>query len=385
MSKRLKFAFWGASTLIVGSVLTGCSSTAPVAAKWPAWEGFKSAYLSDDGRVIDRSQEDLRTVSEGQAYAMFFALVAADRAAFDDLLTWTENNLSDGDIGKTLPAWQWGKKADGWGVIDSNSASDADLWIAYALLEASRVWCEPAYARKARALGNLILKHETLEVSGLGLSVLPGKQGFVRNDGAVKLNPSYVPSFLMARLANAWADEGRWSYIYLASQRLLLDTGRTGSYPDWVLYNNGELSLPADEQRGDYDAIRTYLWIGMNSPQDPLNKVLIAQLQPAIQTLISRKHMPEWFEPFQNTVAPNRGPRGFQVSAAPLLKAAGHGGLAEQFMSNSLTNADKALWLDYGYYNGALNLFGTGFMENRYQFNALGELLLNGNEVKACE
>ena len=83
--------------------------------------------------MIDRSQEDLRTVSEGQSYALFFALVAQDQKAFDAILNWTENNLSAGDMGKQLPAWIWGKKGESWGVIDANSASDAHLWIAYAL------------------------------------------------------------------------------------------------------------------------------------------------------------------------------------------------------------------------------------------------------------
>ena len=42
------------------------------------------------GRVIDLSQEDKRSTSEGQAYAMFFALVANDQAMFDRLLGWTK-------------------------------------------------------------------------------------------------------------------------------------------------------------------------------------------------------------------------------------------------------------------------------------------------------
>ncbi|KAG1316525.1 hypothetical protein G6F63_016033 [Rhizopus arrhizus] len=36
-----------------------------------------------------------------------------------------------------LPAWLWGREAKGgWQVLDSNPASDSDLWLAYALLEA---------------------------------------------------------------------------------------------------------------------------------------------------------------------------------------------------------------------------------------------------------
>ena len=361
---------------------TACSATPAQA--WSAWDGFKSAFVSDDGRVIDRSQEDLRTVSEGQSYALFFALVAQDKKAFDAVLQWTENNLSEGDLGKKLPAWIWGKKGESWGVIDANSASDADLWIAYALLEASRVWCNPNYADKARALGDLILNQESMEVSGLGLSILPGHTGFVLDNGAVKLNPSYLPPFMMARFANAWADDTRWAQVYLASQKLLLDTGRTGQYPDWVLYNNGEMSLPEDEQRGDYDAIRTYLWIAMSSESDPTTAPLLRQLSPLTALLLKRQNMPEWFEPQSGKFSATRGPAGFQAAMAPLLQTMGMPELAKKFHAQSLKTPNKESWLKYGYYNGALSLFAQGYMDKFYRFNSLGELLPRGKEVKSC-
>lgn len=370
------------STLLLAST-AACSASPPTG--WPAWEGFKAAFVSEDGRVIDRSQQDLRTVSEGQSYALFFALVAQDKKAFDSLLNWTENNLSAGDMGKQLPAWIWGKQGDAWGVIDSNSASDADLWIAYALLEASRVWCQPAYADKARALGNLILSKESIDVNGLGLSILPGHTGFVQEDGAIKLNPSYLPPFMMARFANAWADDARWAQVYLASQQLLLQTGATGSYPDWVLYNNGQMSLPADEQRGDYDAIRTYMWIGMSHNGDPVTNAMLKQLSPTVGVLLKRQSMPEWFEPLGNNMASQAGPPGFQVAMAPFLQAAGLPDQAKKFNAKSLKKSDKESWLAYGYYNGALSLFGQGYMDNLYRFNSTGELLLRGKKVESCE
>lgn len=371
----------GIGTMLLATTVA-CSATP--SQSWPAWNGFKSAFVSDDGRVIDRSQEDLRTVSEGQSYGLFFALVAQDRKAFDAILEWTENNLSAGDLGKRLPAWIWGKQGDSWGVIDANSASDADLWIAYALLEASRVWCIPDYADKARALGELILSKESIEVSGLGLSILPGHTGFVLDNGAVKLNPSYVPPFMMARFASAWADDTRWAQAYLASQKLLLDTGKTGSYPDWVLYNNGEMSLPEDEQRGDYDAIRNYLWIAMSSENDPTTEALLKQLSPLAALLLKRQNMPEWFEPLGEKFSVDRGPAGFQAAMAPFLQAIGMPELAKKFHTHSLKNSNREAWLKYGYYNGALSLFAQGYMDRLYEFNSLGELLLRGKEAKSC-
>src|SRR5262245_44672844 len=75
---------------------------------WPrVWAAYTSWFMDGQIRVIDRDSGD-RTTSEGQAYAMFFTLVANDRERFDKLLRWTELNLADGDLSARLPAWLWG-------------------------------------------------------------------------------------------------------------------------------------------------------------------------------------------------------------------------------------------------------------------------------------
>ena len=116
------------------------------ACTWPAWEQFKKDYISQEGRVIDPSDARKITTSEGQSYGMFFALAANDRVAFDNILDWTQNNLAQGSLKERLPAWLWGKKENSkWEVLDSNSASDGDVWMAWSLLEAGRLWKEQRY------------------------------------------------------------------------------------------------------------------------------------------------------------------------------------------------------------------------------------------------
>ena len=123
-------------------------ATAPAAAQcdWAAYRTFVERFVQADGRVIDYSTPTQQTTSEGQSYGMFFALVANDRATFDRLLDWTRANLAGNQFDAQnvrLPSWQWGKKPDGsFGVLDPNSASDSDLWIAYDLLQAGRLWNE---------------------------------------------------------------------------------------------------------------------------------------------------------------------------------------------------------------------------------------------------
>jgi len=79
-----------------------CSASSAMAA-WPVWDEFRNDAL-DNGRVVDKSDDRKVTTSEGQSYAMFFALVTNDQVTFDGLAAWTADNLSGGDLTKTLPA-----------------------------------------------------------------------------------------------------------------------------------------------------------------------------------------------------------------------------------------------------------------------------------------
>src|SRR5580700_1752075 len=117
----------GAFTFAVTTfALLAGSTTANGADVWPLWNCYTSLFLDGNGRIVDPDR-GWSTTSEGQAYGLFFALVANDRPRFEKILRWTENNLSGGAIGSRLPAWHWGLAPDGkWRTLDENSASDAD-------------------------------------------------------------------------------------------------------------------------------------------------------------------------------------------------------------------------------------------------------------------
>jgi endo-1,4-beta-D-glucanase Y len=100
-------------------------------------------------------------------------------AHFDRVLNWTQANLAGGDLQTHLPAWLWGKNKDGeWKTLDPNSASDADIWMAYTLVEAGRLWKIPVYANLGRQMMAQIAKTEVADLPGFGLMLLPGPTGF---------------------------------------------------------------------------------------------------------------------------------------------------------------------------------------------------------------
>src|SRR5947208_5042715 len=80
-----------------------------IAQDWTSlWKSYVAGFMDNQVRVIDHDAGD-RTTSEGQAYGMFFALVANDRSRFGGLLRWTEQNLAANDLTAHLPAWLWGR------------------------------------------------------------------------------------------------------------------------------------------------------------------------------------------------------------------------------------------------------------------------------------
>lgn len=352
------------------------TSTSPAAAcspAWARWEQFKRGFLSEDGRVIDVGSADNRTVSEGQAYALFFALVANDRATFDKVLRWTENNLAAGDLTSHLPAWLWGRAQDGnWRVLDQNAASDADLWIAYALMQAGAFWHERSYTARGTVLARHIVEQETATLPGLGLTLLPGPQGFHPNPDEWRVNPSYMPLQVLRGLAQQLPDDPRWPRLASSAATLLRATAPHGFAPDWARYRVGQGFVPdADTQaRGSYDAIRVYLWAGMLDPIGSGARNLLAQLRP-FADYIAEHGAP--YESIDTTTgeAKQTGNAGFSAAAVPLLTALGQSALADaQAARTQALEARDAP----GYYTSVLTLFGLGWRDGLYRFKANGAL-----------
>lgn len=332
--------------------------------QWPLWEQFKERHLSADGRVIDWRQNAI-TTSEGQAYGMFFALVANDREVFDHLLQWSENNLARGDLQRHLPAWKWGADDTGqWTVLDANNASDADLWMAYTLLEAGRLWQQPGYRHLAHRLLWRIAAQTLRPLPGLGLMLLPGDQGFVKAEGT-RLNPSYLPPQLLARLS---AIDPIWAELATNTHFLLTRTP-SGFAPDWLLWrNDGKWEVdPVKGAEGSYDAIRVYLWIGMLHPQASGREALLAHYRP-MATLTAKQGTPPEAVDVATGSASGQGPTGFSAALLPLLAALRDD---DALLRQRHRLAQHAI---EGYYNQVLALFGIGWDERRYRFDHRGRL-----------
>lgn len=381
---------------------------------WPAWLQFRLGLMSEDGRIADPRLQ-AGTTSEGQAYALFFALVAGDQTVFDRLLRWTEDNLAAGDLRARLPAWRWGRRDDArWDVIDRNAASDADLWLAYTLAEAGRLWRTRRYEALSYLLTNRIAAEELVTLPRLGPMLLPGPVGFRLSPRHTRLNPSYLPLPLLTWFARR-RPEPAWRGLREATLTLLRDCAPHGLAPDWTLHDAGPgtnsnpsvdaasgatrpaaaglaatatpatasgidpAGLEALDRTGSYDAIRVYLWLGLTDPGDPGLAPLLQHYAPAARLITALGGMPEKLDPLRPAAdqrgpddQPVRadGPAGFQAAVLPFLAHYGDApALARQRVEVRTRPAQVR-----DYYDQALSLFALGHHERRYRFGADGSL-----------
>jgi endo-1,4-beta-D-glucanase Y len=362
------------------SLEIGCRAQQP----WPMWESYTHRMIDSQGRVIDHSAQD-RTTSEGQSYAMFFALVDNDRPRFEKLLNWTEVNLAGGDLGQHLPAWSWGKKPDGsWKILDQNPAADADLWIAYSLVEAGRLWHEPHYDKLGTLMMARIAQQEVVYVPGLGTTLLSGPVGFHPNAETWLLNPSYFPPPVLARFAQAMPS-GPWGAVLDSLQSILDQGSGAGFVMDWV--SAGSVIQPSvapsplasagqDVPIGSYDAIRVYLWLGIADPQTRGTRALFSKV-PGMATYLKTHSMPpEKVDSTGRIISPN-GPPGFSAAVYPYLQALGMNAQAKAQIDRLAATKDASTGLygrDASYYDQNLALFATGWSEQRYRFDRDGRL-----------
>ncbi len=436
----------GRAWLLLAATLVTVLQSGCRAESWPLWDQYASRYVDSQGRVLDRQDGDRqdgdrqdgdkqgadRTTSEGQAYAMFFALAANDRARFDHLLKWTEDNLAQGDLTQRLPSWNWGKSADGqWKVLDANSASDADLWMSYTLLEAGRLWKEPRYANLGRVMAARIAQEEVATLPGFGPVVLPGPSGFHPSAAVWLVNPSYTPLPLLQRLATELPD-GPWAALAAHQSQLLRATSANGFAMDWVEYNAmgapGQqwtpVALPAQAIKkgtaaqqpsgavagrrddglqeigggaenaisaaaqaaaaqpdasggvGSYDAIRVYLWAGMTDSATPQAKQCLAAI-PGMAVYLSKQLLPPASVDARGAVVDAKGPIGFSAAVVPYLQALGMKREAAAQLERVAATRDAATGL-YGrqqfYYDQNLALFSLGYEEGRARFDRDGKL-----------
>lgn len=229
-----------------------------------SYELYKENFMSKDGRIIDYERDSM-TTSEGQSYMLLRSLIVGDKETFDLVYKWSKDNLQRPDY---LFAWSWGKTGQEYTIMDKNSASDADVDIAFALILAYEKWNQKAYLDESLFIIRSIWDKETKRIDNC-LVLMPGVEQTLSEK--IEINPSYFSPYAF-KLFHKYDELHDWSLLVDSSYDYLVKSSEataSGLFPDWFLIENNQIVLE-DSTRSDfsYDAIRIFprvLWDYINT------------------------------------------------------------------------------------------------------------------------
>lgn len=308
---------------------------------------FKAAFISADGRVIDKMNGNI-SHSEGQGYGMLLSLKANDRKTFDKVYAWTVKNLQIRET-DSLFAWRYGQDSSGvWKVTDNNNATDGDILIAYSLILGSEMWNDKKYLADAKKIISDIRIKLTAHRNGM-FYLLPGEYGFSNKENDV-VNPSYI-------IISAYKQFGKvddpifWKRVQQDGIKII--AYYTGQYIDmprnWLRVT--DTGLTDDKEKGvifGFDAVRCLLYGSWSKTLGT-----IPGLKPYLNLVKRINMMPMTVDMSSETMSMYDAPAGFYSVLAKTFKETGDNASYRLFKQE----ADKRILTENdNYYSYALYL-----------------------------
>ncbi len=338
--------------LISISIICLFPLTGPCSQK-EAWQAYKNKFISNDGRIIDYFQDSI-SHSEGQGYGLLLSLMHDDQEAFDRVLKWSLENLQVRR--DALFAWAWGKRSNGsWMVINYNNASDGDILIAFALINAAKKWHHQPYMNLALTIIKDIRTLLALHQADISL-IMPGYYGFQEKSGVV-LNTGYLilPAFSMFYGVD---DTKFWTGIYNDSLKIL-KKARFSSFKlpsDWILIQNGNVSVytPKSSSFG-YEAIRIPLYMIWDDNREGLEF-----FSPYLQFVQKSGYLPNRVNLINGSISINEAPAGFYAVFGRCAEILGNNELSRKLLKKA---SDKITQEPNDYFSHTLYLLSKGKLE----------------------
>ena len=221
-----------ALVLSAGIATSGVASPiAGLLADEPLWSVYKERFVERGGRVVDNANKNI-SHSEGQGFSMLMAVAANDKATFDRIWTFTRENMM---VRKdNLIAWKWSPRLF-LKVSDTNNATDGDILVVWALLEAVEAGFGNHYREPALAILADVRKLVKFDKK-FGYWMRPGAKWFSaeHNLGRDVVNLSYWVFPALERLT-VLTGQGVWRKLAGSGEGLIAaaSNNRAGLPPDW--------------------------------------------------------------------------------------------------------------------------------------------------------
>lgn len=249
---------WISAVLLTGCLMQPVSSTAT-----PPMSASQAVLTQNyqDGWIIDNYSKKVH--SEGMGVGMLAAVHQRDFAKFKSL--WANAQKMQRD--DFLFAWDYDLNT--MKVADNNNATDGDLYIAGALLQASKVFNMPQYRKEAVAILATV-EDKLIQPTTHGLVLSPAESGF-EEDGVAVINLSY---YLLPLFDDFQQATGNNKWLSLKQEALaMLKYAYFGKYqlpPDWLMLTDPVSPWHNRDKVFGYEAIRIPLYVYRTQPGHPV-------------------------------------------------------------------------------------------------------------------
>jgi endo-1,4-beta-D-glucanase Y len=220
-----------------------------------AWAQYKSKYVVSAGSGmirVQRVENSNDTVSEGIAYGMLFAVYMNEKSTFDGLWAYAQPRFDS----HGLMNWQINSSGT---VIGSDSATDADEDMGFALVMADKQW--GGYTTVAQAFLAKVLSNDF------------ASDGTIKGgDMVADINPSYLaPAFY--KVFATYTGNTQWNTVVDKAYQTLASAMNTttGLVPDWFSGRSGP-NYTYDATRTPFRIGTDYCWNGEVRAQSFLQK-----------------------------------------------------------------------------------------------------------------
>jgi len=205
------------------------------------WIAYKEQFITD-GQVIDRENNNLSS-SEGQGFALLFAVFSNDRKQFEKIWARTQQHMQRKDYLFRGQVDFSEKTCDKACISSQPNASNGDIIIAWALFAAENKWDRQIYLVEGFRVLDAIKAKLIDKKYGYQL-VLPTEKSIQSGDKPLQINLSYwvFPAF------NLFADitgDPIWSEVYQSGVSLM-KWARFGKWDlpaDWMMLSEDKVTL----------------------------------------------------------------------------------------------------------------------------------------------
>lgn len=255
-------------------------------------KNYLKSFSSNEELFVNTSDNsDMQTVSEAQGYGMLISVVAGENNIasaekdFNDLYSYYLTQVNS-----STNLMNWKQEITDNALSDSKeNATDGDLYIAYSLIRAYKLWGNQDYKKSAETILNSILKYnynEDLKILTLGSWVSKDSKEFqvFRSSDVI---PMFFKEFRDFSKDVVWEEISNHMVSYVND---VSSSSKSGLVSDMIVVSNGKGTVPdgivissETDMQYSWSACRVPMQLYYGEP-DTYSKEIVSRMMKFFET-----------------------------------------------------------------------------------------------------